>query len=103
MPYLSNLASLVGLVLALPVVLIIHKFGPLILHRFVSPLRFLPGPPKGHWLTGNTVSVEYEAANYPLFDEWIKRYGPNFSYQGLFGVRPSSHNPSPWMLIIHAL
>ena len=41
---------------------------------YVSPLRHLPGPPRGHWLWGQSANI-LRAEVGVLQREWFKKYG----------------------------
>lgn len=55
---------------------------------FLSPLRKAPGPPRGHWLFGQSPNV-IQAEPGILHREWLKKYGDRrgiLSVIGAFGV-----------------
>lgn len=65
---------------------ILKKLGPVVLKRFTSPLRHLPGPPSDHWLFGN-FKVIADSENSVPQERWMEQYGPTMAYPGMFGVR----------------
>ena len=56
------------------------------IRAYRSPLRNLPGPSKGHWLSGNFIDVQ-EPDSSRLQEEWVKTYGHVIRYHSRFGVR----------------
>ncbi|KAH7906654.1 cytochrome P450 [Hygrophoropsis aurantiaca] len=60
------------------------KLIPLIIHRFTSPLRNLPGPKCSKWIYGNV--FEIISADKPVFDEWLKEHGQTFRFRSFLGA-----------------
>ncbi|GJE84506.1 cytochrome P450 [Phanerochaete sordida] len=50
-----------------------------------SPLRHLPGPPSESLFWGNMGVIQKEDNSVPQ-ERWVKQYGPNIAYKGVFNM-----------------
>ncbi|KAI0692278.1 cytochrome P450 [Cytidiella melzeri] len=67
-------------------VFLLYKAGSWIVRNYSSPLRSLPGPPNPHFFWGHAKSI-YQADQSALQQQWVEKYGPTISYNGLFSTR----------------
>lgn len=85
-----NFTVVASTALAVSALYALQQVVPVVYHRFVTPLRFLPGPPGDHWFFGNAQAI-MKADNSVLQEAWVEQFGPTITYQGLFGVCPHSY------------
>ncbi|GBE88427.1 cytochrome P450 [Sparassis crispa] len=80
--------TLSRLILSLGLAVVFFTFWKLVkvlIWRYNSSLRYLPGPPSSHWLWGNMKAI-FDAEHSVLHEEWVERYGPTIKYHGFFNL-----------------
>ena len=68
--------------------LALRKLVPLVVQRYTSAVRNLPGPPSSHWLYGNLRDVfggEVDSRSV-VFEDWFAKYGHVVRFKGFLGV-----------------
>ena len=67
---------------------VLWKFVAILLARFRSSLRDLPGPPNPSLIYGNLLEIQ-NAGDATLHEAWTEKYGPTLTYTGWLNVSPS--------------
>ncbi|KAJ7116118.1 cytochrome P450 [Mycena crocata] len=67
---------------------VVYRAVKVVYGKLTSPLRYMPGPKAGDWLSGNYSQVRGEVRRVGAFgveDSWIGQYGPTLKLHGFFG------------------
>lgn len=61
----------------------ILKVLRILIDPFISPIRYIPGPPNDSWVSGHFASM----FSLNVYRDWIGLYGNTLRYKGMFNVR----------------